>query len=552
VRSGPRRAGALLAVLLLGFVALGMRLGYVQAVRSDDYVAAARRQRVRRIELPAMRGAIYDRRGGELAISVPARTVYANPKQVTDRLSEATTLAPLLGRPVESVAADLSRQTSFVYLARRIGVGVGTKIARLRLPGIGVLDEARRVYPGGTLAANVLGFIGTDQQGLSGLEYTYEQLLGGKAGYRVLEQDPLGRRIPQGIYTEVPPVAGSDVMLTIDPDIQLAAERALADAVKRTGAAGGMVVAIDPRSGEILAMADSPTFDPNQLGSFDASVTRNRAVEDAFEPGSINKVVVASAVLNEHLMKPTDTVWVPSILKIGDQQFVEKEGARSLDLRGILSQSSNLGAIRLATRVGPPRLNEYFRRFGYGRTTGLGLSGESAGSLPSLARWATSLPTMAIGQGLSVTSLQVAEVYATVANDGIALEPQLVSGWVDPMGAFHRPAAAVAQRIISISTARTLRDLLSSVVTEGTGKLAAIPGYSVAGKTGTAERAVPGGYSGYMSSFVGMLPAAAPQIVIAVTLDNPTPSEGGLAAAPVFNQVATQVIRIRHIPPTPL
>jgi cell division protein FtsI (penicillin-binding protein 3) len=519
-------------------------------VRSNVYVETARKQRVRRIDLPATRGAIYDRRGGELAISVPARTIYANPKQVTDPAGEARTLAPLLGRPEPAVQADLSRATNFVYLARRIGVVTGSRITALRLPGIGVLDEARRLYPAGQLAANVIGFIGTDQQGLSGIEYEYQQLLGGKPGYRVLEQDPLGRRIPQGIYSEVPPVAGSDLLLTIDPDIQLAAERALADGVKRTGAVGGMVVALDPRTGEILAMADWPTFDPNQLGAIDADAVRNRAVVDAFEPGSINKVVVASTVLNERLMRPTDQIWVPSELKIGDQTFIEKEGARSLDLRGILSQSSNLGAIRLAQRAGPNLMNEYFRRFGYGRVTGLGFPGENPGALPSLSRWATSLPTMAIGQGLAVTSLQVAMVYQTVANDGVQLEPQLVSGWVDPAGAFHRPAAAVAHRVESVQTARTLRDLLSSVVTDGTGRLAAVPGYVVAGKTGTAERAVPGGYSGYMSSFVGMLPAAAPQIVIAVTLDNPTPNEGGLSAAPVFQKIAAQAVRIRHIPPS--
>lgn len=298
-------------------------------------------------------------------------------------------------------------------------------------------------------------------------------------------------------------------------------------------------------------MADSPTFDPNNLGRIDPDATKNRSVVDSWEPGSINKVVVASAVLNAGLMKTTEQIWVPSVMKIGDDEFIEKEGARSLDLRGVLAESSNLGAIRLASRVGPQRLNAYFRRFGYGRVTGLGFPGESAGSLPSLGRWSTSLPTMAIGQGLSVTSLQVAQVYATIANGGVALEPQLVSGWVDPRGAFHRSARPIGQRVISAQTARTMRELLTSVVTSGTGKLAGIPGYAIAGKTGTAERAVPGGYSGYMASFVGMLPAAAPQIVIAVTLDNPTPSEGGLSAAPVFNQIASQVIRIRHIPPGP-
>jgi cell division protein FtsI (penicillin-binding protein 3) len=524
----------------------------VQGVRSNQYVEAARRQRLRRIDLPAPRGAIYDRRGGELAISVPARTVYANPRQVTDALSEAKALAPLLGRPEWSVANELKRSNGFVYLARRTGVQTGSRISSLRLPGVGVLDEARRLYPAQQLGANVVGFIGTDQRGLSGVEYAYQELLGGKAGFRVLEQDPLGRRIPQGVYNEVPPVPGSDLVLTIDPDIELAAERALEQASKATHANGGMVVVLDPRSGEILAMASSPSFDPNAIGSIDPAATRHRAVNDAFEPGSINKVVVASAVLQEGIMRPSDQIWVPSQIKIGDQTFLEKEGARSVDLRAILAQSSNLGAILLAEKTGPRKLNEYFRRFGYGRVTGLDFPGETAGVLPSLQRWSTSLPTMAIGQGLSVSLLQVAQVYSTLANDGVAIEPRLVSGWVDPSGTFHRPAASLQRRVVNAQTAHTMRDLLRSVVSaEGTGPLAAVSGFQIAGKTGTALKPVAGGYDGYMSSFVGMLPAAAPQLVIAVTLDNPTPSYGGLAAAPVFSQIATQAVRILHIAPAP-
>lgn len=549
-RAALRRAGTMGAALLLCLALVGVRLTYVQAVRSEQYTEEARRQRVRKIELPARRGAIYDRKGGELAVSIPARTVYANPKHIVDPAATARALAPLLGRSAADIESDLRKQRSFVYLARRIGVVTTKKISSLRLPGIGVLDEPRRLYPGDSLAAGVIGFIGTDQNGLAGVEYGYEELLGGRPGYRVLEQDPRGRRIPQGTFAEVLPEPGSDLVLTLEPDLQLIGEQALDAAVKRTHAKGGMLVALEPRSGEILAMASLPSYNPNLIGSIDPVTTRNKVVTDAFEPGSVNKVVTAAAVLNERLFSPQEKMWVPGQMKIGDKVFTEKLGARSLDLRGILSQSSNLGTIRLAQKLSPQRLESYFHRFGYGRGTGLGFPGESAGNLPPTERWVTSLPTMAIGQGLSVTPLQLAQVYATIANDGLLVDPRLVSSWIDPHGITHALQEPRKRRIIPADVASTLRDLLTAVVQGGTGVRAAIPGFSVAGKTGTASKLIEGvGYRGYMASFFGMFPAEAPKLVIGVVLDNPGPNEGGLAAAPVFAEVGKEAARILRIRP---
>lgn len=550
-RVALRRAGTLGAALLICLSLVGVRLTYVQAVRSDQYSEEARRQRIRKIDLPARRGAVYDRVGGELAVSIPARTVYAHPKQVSDPAGTARALAPLLQRAAHELEAELRTERSFVYLARRIGLVTTKKIDALGLTGIGVLDEPRRLYPGGDLAAGVIGFIGTDQRGLAGIEYGYEELLGGRAGYRVLEQDPQGRRIPQGTFAEVPPEPGSDLILTLHPDLQLAAEDSLRRAIERTGAEGGMLIAMDPRSGELLAMANMPTYDPNLIGEIDPNVTRNRVVTDGFEPGSVNKVITAAAVLNEKLFGPAESIWVPGQMKIGDKVFSEKHGARSLDLRGILAQSSNLGAIRLAQKLGPERLESYFQRFGYGRGTGLGFPGESAGVLPPTERWVTSLPTMAIGQGLSVTALQLAQVYATLANDGLLVDPRLVSAWIDPEGKMHPSQDPRIRRIIPADVASTLRDMLTSVVTpDGTGLAAAIPGYTVAGKTGTASKLVEGvGYRGYMGSFFGMFPAQAPELVIGVVLDDPHPNEGGLAAAPVFSEVGQEAARILRIRP---
>ena len=545
------------AALLLCLAGIGLRLGYVQGVRAESYTQEARAQRVRKIELPASRGSILDRTGGQLAVSVPARTIYANPRMLTGSkaamspAAAAEAIAPVLKRGVSDIEQLLRKDTGFVYLARRVGIVTADKVKKLKIPGVGILDEAMRLYPGDALAANVVGFIGTDQRGLAGIEYAYDQLLSGHSGYRILEQDPAGRRIPQGMFTQVDPVSGSNIMLTIDPDIELSAERALAQALETTKAESGTVVAMDPRSGEILAMASAPSFDPNDISTVDENVTRNRVVTDPYEPGSINKVAMAAASLDLGIMKPGQSMWVPETVRIGDHTFTdEHNSAGSYDLRKILAKSSNIGSILLAEKVGAAKMQDYFAKFGYGRSTGLGFPGESKGSVPSTSLYATSLPTMAIGQGLSVTPLQVAEVYAMLANDGVAIEPRLMSGWVDPEGHKHMAPEPRARRVLPADTASELRQMLKAVVTDGTAKAAAVPGYQVAGKTGTARRAVPGqGYEGYFGSFIGMIPADAPQLVIGVALNNPSPKEGGLSAAPVFAQVAKDAVRILRIDP---
>jgi cell division protein FtsI (penicillin-binding protein 3) len=360
--AAARRAGSLGAILLLCVAGLGVRLGYVQAVRAESYAEEARQQRVRQIDLPARRGTIYDRLGGELAVSVPARTVYADPRAIADPAEAARQISEILGASSSEVEEELRKDRTFVYLARRIGVVTAERIESLRLPGIGILEEPRRVYPSESLAANVVGFIGTDQEGLGGMEYAFDKLLGGKPGHRVLEQDPRGRRIPQGIFVEEPPVAGSDILLTLHPDVQHRAEQALRDGVERTGAEGGMITVLEPRSGEILAMASSPTYDPNLIGEFEEIETRNRVVTQAFEPGSVNKIVTAAAALTEGAVEQSEVIEVPSVIRIADHEFMEEAGARPLDIRGILAESSNLGTIRIAQRLGSDTLRDYFSR----------------------------------------------------------------------------------------------------------------------------------------------------------------------------------------------
>ncbi|HVE92390.1 MAG TPA: penicillin-binding transpeptidase domain-containing protein [Actinomycetota bacterium] len=552
-RTTRRRAAILLAVMLAGLLGLSLRLGYVQAVRADEYTDFARQQRLRTVVLPAMRGAIYDRHGQELAMSVAARTVYANPRQVSDPEGTGRVLAPLVGQDVREVVDKLRQDRGFVYLARRLDVDAAERIERLGLTGIGILDESRRSYPGGALAANVLGFVGGDGQGLSGLESTHEKLLGGRPGSRVLEQDPLGRRIPQGVFVEKPPSPGSDVLLTLDRDIQYAAEKALGKAVQDTGAKGGSVIVMDPRSGEILAMANAPTFDPGDLEDIKPAERRNRAVTDVYEPGSVGKIVTASAALEEGLVDEATPFGVGSTIRIADRVYHEAKAHAPANMRfdEIIAQSSNVGTIKVAQKVGPEKMAEYMSRFGYGRSTQLGFPGESSGIMPPREKWSrASMPTMSMGQGVSATAVQMTRMFATIANDGVSVEPKLVAGWVDPKGRPHYAPQRGGGRVVSSTTAATVRRILAKAVEDGTGTRAQIPGYDVAGKTGTAQKAVRGGYRGFMASFIGFLPASQPRVVVSVVLDEPAPYYGGIVSAPVFKEVAEAAVRIMRIPPT--
>jgi cell division protein FtsI (penicillin-binding protein 3) len=548
-----RRAAAVLVTVLVSLVGLSLRLVWVQGVRASDYSALARAQRVRKIDLSAQRGTIYDRAGRELAMSVPARTVYANPRQIPDKDGTARILSPLLGPPPQQLYERLSRPKGFVYLARRIEVDRAKQIEALKLIGVGTIVEPRRVYPGSRLAANVVGYVGEDGEGLAGLEEGFESLLKGHAGLRVLEQDPQGRPIPQGQSREQPPEPGADVVLTLDRDIQFAAENALAEAVASTGAKGGTVVVIRPRTGEVLAMASAPTFDPNDPHGVDPETTRNRAVTDIYEPGSANKVVTAAAALETGVVTAETKFGVPAVITVAGHQFHDAHGhaAKSMTFKDIIAESSNVGTIQAGLRLGRDRLYEYLRKFGYGRTTALGFPGEAPGMLPQPGRWSgTSLPTMAIGQGLSVTALQIVRVLATVANDGVMVEPRLVSGWVDRDGTMHRAPESRSARVLQPSTAATLRAILERATTDGTGTAAQIPGYTVAGKTGTAQKATPHGYQGYMASFIGFVPSTSPELAIGAVLDDPSPIWGGVVSAPIFRQVGQAALRILRVPPT--
>ena len=552
-RDGGRRLVALLGAALVAFLAIAGRLLVLQVLDAGSLDQAAARQRLHTIELPAGRGRIFDRNGDDLALSVPARTVYAQPRLVRDRAATARRLAPLLGRSRQRLAGLLASRTPWVYLARKLPAARGDAVAHLRLPGIGVLGDTARRYPSGRVAGQVLGFVGDDGAGLAGVEQQYDVLLRGHPGQLLLEEDPHGRPIPQGQRSLEPAEPGSDVVLTIDQDLQYVAEGALARAVKQFHAKGGSVVAMAPATGEVLAMANTPGFDPNHFAGSKPEARKNRAVTDVYEPGSTNKTITAAAALQAGTVTPETEVTVPGALDLcpGVKTFHDSHphGTETLSFADVVAQSSNIGTIQVARQLGAERLARAELDFGYGRRTGIDLPGESPGILTPLRDWrCTDLGVNAIGQGVAVTVVQMASVYATVANRGVLQPPTLLRGTVDARGRFRPAQRPPGRRVLSEKTARTLGGILQGVVRQGgTGTLAALDDWSVAGKTGTARKPNPNarGYlpGAYVASFIGFAPATRPAVVVAVVLDQPTPIFGGVVAAPVFKEVAGDALR---------
>jgi cell division protein FtsI (penicillin-binding protein 3) len=552
-------------VLVAVLSVLAGRLVQLQGFESTAYAADAAKQRLRRVELRAERGLIVDRDLAPLAMNVELRTVLADPSLVEEPEATARTLAPYLARDVPGVEKDLRKPGRYVVLARGIALDKAKEILKLRLPsassktgpglpGIFTEAESRRVYPNSSLGASVVGFVGRDGDGLGGIEYALDKTLTGKPGEVVVERDLAGRQIPSGEREERAPVPGATQVLTIDRDIQWMAEKTLHDQVTATHASGGTVIVMSVKTGEILALATTPTFDPNDLKT--KGPRGNPAVSNVYEPGSVNKVIVASAALETGLVTPTTPVLITPTIQVADKTFKDDHsiGTRHMSFTGVLAKSSNVGTIRVSQSLGRERLHEYLRKFGFGSKTGVKFPGESNGLLARPEDWSGSQAgTIPIGQGVAATALQIANVYATVANGGVRLTPSLVRGRLNADGSLIPAVAGPRTRVVSPKTAQQVSLMLEAVTTEGgTATRAAIPGYRVAGKTGTARkvRADGRGYAGYISSFVGFAPADAPELVVSVSLDDPVPIYGGIVAAPVFRAVMGFALGALRIPPT--
>ena len=550
------RLVALLGAMVLALVGVIARLVVLQVGDHRALAAQGLQQRVHPTDLPAERGAIVDRTGVPLAITLEARDIYTDPRYVTDPIGEAAKIARILGLRARDVERRLQTPDStFVYLGRQIDVHVADRLESLGLPGIGFLEVPKRYYPAGPLAPQVLGFVGVDATGLAGLEFEYENVLAGTPGTRTVELDGDGLPIASGMEILEPAVTGRTLVTTLDREVQYLAQEALRTAVKENHAKGGTIVVMDARTGDISAMASYPWFDPNDFARANRDAVRNRAVTDMFEPGSVNKVVTAAAALESGAVGVREIFQVPWWMHVGEYTVndAEQHPIQDMTLGDIVAHSSNIGSAMVAERVGSAQLASVLARFGYGTPTGVGFPGEAGGVVPELLRWTDiTRATVSYGQGISMTPLQMAAVYGTVANGGMWVQPRLVRGTSGPDGRLEEAPRAPSRRVLSQDTATMLTRMLASVVETGTGGAAQIPGYQVAGKTGTARKLVDGRYvRRYMASFVGFLPASDPRVVIVVSIDEPRTVYGGVAAAPVFSEIARHVIQRLAIPAAP-
>ncbi len=532
-------------------VAVIARLVQIQYLEPDRYVALGDDQRFVSRELPAARGSILDRGGQVLAVSVDRPTLFADPRLVTDPAGYAEVLAPVLRQDPavlhDRLRAGVVEGKAFVYLARQVDPPVAEAALELGLAGVGSYDEPWRAYPAGAVAGAVLGGVDPDHVGVAGLEKTYDEALEGTPGAISFEQAEGGELIPVGRTAVEPARPGDDLVLTLDREIQWLTEEVLARAVRDNDARGGMAVLLASDTGEVLALASVDAGDGVVRPS-----SYPQEVVDAFEPGSVSKVFTVAAALEEGLVTPGTAFDVDTAVTVHDAQItdVHSPGRRMMSVAEIVQESSNVGTVQVAQSVGADRLDHYLRRFGFGRRTGAGgepvVPYESAGVLPAVENWSgTSLATISYGQGISVTGLQMAAAYNVIANDGVYVSPVLVQG-----------ADSDRRRVVSSATAAALRDILTGVVhAGGTGVRAQVPGFLVAGKTGTARKPDPEnrGYleGTWVSTFAGFAPADDPVVTAVVVVDDPKPEYyGGLVAAPLFSELAGYALRTLRVPPT--
>ena len=545
-----RRIRLFLAAIALAFGGLLVRATWLQTVRAESLSSLGLTQHRESVTIPAGRGTIFDRSGLELALGERATTVYANPMQIMNPRRAAVAVERTLGLSADGIFPTLAdRSHGFVYVARQADPAQAAALQRLKLPGFGFYPEEHRTYPQGSVAAQVLGFVGTDGNGLSGLELQYEKELAGRAGKETVVKDPSGRVIDvQGERAEVP---GRDLHLTLDHSIQANAEEVLRDTVRKWAAKSASAIVLDPRTGAILAMAVQPGYDANRFPSAPIDLQRNRTVTDTYEPGSTFKLMTVAGALSERIVAPATRFTLPYSLHVADRVIHDAEERRTVNysVAQILAHSSNIGAITLAQMLGRTRLSSWITRFGFGRTTGVDFPGESPGIVLQPDKWSGStIGNVPIGQGIAVTPVQMAAAYAAIANRGIWSRPHLV----DHVAGGGRPSLN-KRRLVSARTAEQLMMMLKDVVAEGTGQYAAMPGYQVAGKTGTAQKPDShGGYATgrYVASFVGIVPASRPRFVILVAVDEPRGAIwGGTVAAPAFQQIARFDLQYLEVPP---
>ncbi|MFN0154755.1 MAG: peptidoglycan D,D-transpeptidase FtsI family protein [Gaiella sp.] len=547
-RLANRRIRLLGIAFTLVFVAAFARAVWMQGVNGTAYESLAQKQQIERIELPAGRGAILDRNAEPLAIGQQATTVYADPRAVVDKAAAAKAIDATLGLDANEVYGLLEdSKASFVYIQRKADPFKAAELEKLGIKGLGFYGEERRAYPQGRVGAHVIGFAGTDNEGLEGIERSFDSKLSGRPGFETIIRDPAGQTLD--VIRSRAERPGTSVTLSLDHQIQSKTEHVLATAARRWGALGATAIVMDTRTGAILAMANAPVFNANKYAETRADIRRNRAVTDQYEPGSTFKIVTIAAALEEGVVQPSTSFVLKPTIQVADRVIREAHtrGTERLTVREILSQSSNVGTVTVAQELGSGELAAWIERFGFGKKTGLGFPGESAGSVLPLEKWyGSTIGTVPIGQGIAVTPMQMVLSYATIGNGGVMPQPRLV----ERVGG-HRIKLAPGRRIVSQTTANRMMAMFRDVVVEGTGTGAAIPGYTVAGKTGTALKAENGVYvRKYVASFVGLVPAKRPRLAVLVMVDEPKGQIfGGEVAAPIFRDIARFTLQYLEVPP---
>jgi len=566
-----RRLGVCSALLILGFGALAARVGQLQLANGGRYKQLSVQLARHTIPLSAERGSVFDRNGRDLAMSIERTTVYADPTLVTDPIGEAARLAPLLKVDEHTLLRSLSDKGTaasprrFVYLAHTVADGVAGAVQALKLPGIGFVPESARSYPAGSVAAAVIGDVHSDGSGAAGIETEYNSLLKGTPGMLVVEQDPLGHDIPDTQETRVDAKRGTDVVLTLDEDLQWQAEYSLLDQVKATGAKSGMAVVVDVTNGDVVAMASVHGATATEPAHVAGPGDNNAPLTDLFEPGSTNKLITLSWALEHGHISANTMFQVPYSIPVapGVKPYYDAEphtgvpgGIEHWTTADILRESSNVGTIEIAQRMHNQELADGLHAFGLGTKTTIDWPYQPAGLLiPPSQYYATGKYSTAIGYGVAVTGMQMLDAFATIANGGVARPPHLLDGTIDAKGVRHPAVIPDGARVVSTNTANVMTNMLEGVVANGTGACAAIPGYVVAGKTGTAKKALAtGGYASAatMASFIGFAPADHPRFATLVALDENNLSYGGEVAAPVFSEIMQFALQQYGVSPTDL
>ena len=536
------------ALLLAGFIGVAVQLGRLQVMRASELRGAVKSQAAETVRIPAIRGAILDRRGRPLAVSTPVKSIYADPSDVDTDADQARRLAQALDIPVERVRRRIAGEGAFRYLKRQVPPAVAERVAELGIDGVGAVREYRRYYPAGEVAAHVVGFTGVDGNGLEGMELAFDDTLSGQPGRRLVQEDALGRYV-RTLRVKEPARAGETLRLSIDDRLQFTAYQALKEAVVRREARAGMAVVLDPRTGEVLALANIPSHNPNNLSDSKPAHRRNRAVTDALEPGSIFKPFnVASALKAGDVAPDTPIQCESGLMRVGEHRIHDLHPMGKVEVRTVIQKSSNIGAAKIAMRQDNMDLWRSLRGFGFGLEPGTGFPGETRGVLKLPRGWQRfDRATMGFGQGVATSALQMARAYAVLANGGLRRPLTLRKR--------SEGEAPPGQRVIARETARAVTNMLIRVVgPEGTGERAALEGYEVAGKTGTAQKPGEGGYQedAYVASFAGFAPARNPRLVAVVMIDEPQEGYyGGEVAAPVFRRIMARGLRYFRVPPQP-